>query len=95
MTIQNLHESTTKYKMDVDKKQRALEFKEGDFVWAVLTKDKFPISEYNKLAAGKIGLVEIIEKINPDAYKLKLPGHINMFDVFNFKHLVPFTSDSF
>jgi hypothetical protein len=47
-----------------------------------LTKDRYPIGEYNKLAASKIGLVEIIEKINLDASQLKLPNHINMFDVF-------------
>jgi hypothetical protein len=63
-------------------------------VWAVLTKDKFPIGEYNKLAARKIGLVEILEKINLNAYRLKLLSHIKTFDVFNVKYLVPFIGDS-
>jgi hypothetical protein len=71
-----------------------LEFEEGDFVWAVLTKDRFLVGEYNKLAAHKIGLVEIVKKINPNAYQLKLPSHIKTSDVFNIKHLVPFTGDS-
>jgi hypothetical protein len=73
MTTQNLQESTAKYKASADKKRRAVEFEEGDFVWAVLTKDRFPVGEYNKLAARKIGPVEVIEKINPNAYRLKLP----------------------
>jgi hypothetical protein len=30
-------------------------------VWVVLTKDRFPIGEYNKLAARKIGPVEIVK----------------------------------
>jgi hypothetical protein len=71
-----------------------LEFEEGDFVQAVLTKDRFPVGEYNKLTGCKIGLVEIVKKINPNAYQLKLPSHIKTSDVFNIKHLVPFTRHS-
>jgi hypothetical protein len=37
-------------------------------VWAILKKDRFPVGEYNKLAARKLGPIEIIEKINPNAY---------------------------
>jgi hypothetical protein len=62
-------------------------------MWAILTKDRFPVREYKKLTARKVGLIEIIEKINPNAYQLKLPSHIKMFDVFNVKHLVPFIDD--
>jgi hypothetical protein len=94
LTIKNLQESTTKYKVTVDKKWRPLQFEEGDFVWAVLTKDCFPIGQYNKLAVHKIGLVEIVKKINTNAYQLKLPSHIKTSDVFNIKHLVLFIEDS-
>nr|GEY56113.1 putative reverse transcriptase domain-containing protein [Tanacetum cinerariifolium] len=66
----------------------------GDFVWAVLTKDRFSVGEYNKLSAKKIGPLEIVEKINPNAYRLKLPSHIRCSDVFNVKHLVPYYGDS-
>ncbi|GAA0143744.1 hypothetical protein LIER_04354 [Lithospermum erythrorhizon] len=48
-TLQNIHEvvckkleeTTSKYKFDTDKKRRLVEFDVGDFVWAVLTKDRF------------------------------------------------------
>ena len=63
-------------------------------MWAILTKDRFPVGEYNKLAAHKVGPIEIIKKINPNAYRLKLPSYIKTFDVFNVKHLVPFIDDS-
>ena len=63
-------------------------------MWVVLTKDHFPASEYNKLSTKKIGPVEVIEKINPNAYRLKLPNHVRTADVFNVKHLIPFTGDS-
>lgn len=72
----------------------AVEFEVGDFVWAILTKDHFLAHEYSKLAAKKIGLVEIVKKINPNAYRLQLPSHVHTFDVFNVNHLVPLISDS-
>jgi hypothetical protein len=83
-----------KYKAEVNRKRHPLEFKEGDFVWAVLTKDQFAFGEYNKLVALKISQVKIVKKINPNVYKLKFPSHIKTSDVFNVKHLVPFIEDS-
>jgi hypothetical protein len=94
LTIQKLQESTGKYKASANKKRRAVEFEEGDFVWAILTKDRFPVEEYNKLATRKVGPIEIIAKINPNAYRLKLPSHIKTSNVFNVKHLVPFIEGS-
>ncbi|KAI5339681.1 hypothetical protein L3X38_018953 [Prunus dulcis] len=73
---------------------RKLRIEDCDFVWAILTKDRFPAGEYNKLDARKSGQVEIVAKINPNAYRLKLPSHIRTADVFNFKHLFPYHGDS-
>jgi hypothetical protein len=67
---------------------------EGDFVRAVLTKKRFPMGEYNKLVAKKIGPLEIVGKINLNAYRLKLPSHMKTSDVFNVKHLVLYIGDS-
>lgn len=53
-----------KYKTSADKKRHAMEFDKGDFVWAVLIKERFPVGEYSKLAKRKIGPMEMIEKIN-------------------------------
>ncbi|KAH7575643.1 hypothetical protein JRO89_XS02G0176800 [Xanthoceras sorbifolium] len=89
-TYQALIKSSAKYKADADKKQRAVEFEVGDYVWAILTKERFPTGEYNKLLARKIGPLEIVEKINSNTYRLKLPSHIRTSDVFNVKHLVPY-----
>ncbi|GJS16820.1 putative nucleotidyltransferase, ribonuclease H [Tanacetum coccineum] len=83
-----------KYKQDADQKRRQVDFEVGDFFWAVLTKDHFPIGEYNKLSAKKIGPLEIVEKINSNAYHLKLPSHIRCSDVFNVKYLLPYHGDS-
>ncbi|GKE90601.1 hypothetical protein Tco_1571696, partial [Tanacetum coccineum] len=91
---ENLVRANSKYKQDADHKRRHVDFEEGDFVWAVLTKDRFPIGEYNKLSAKKVGSVEIVEKINSNAYHLKLPSYIRCSDVFNVKHLIPYHGDS-
>ncbi|GKC98511.1 putative reverse transcriptase domain-containing protein [Tanacetum coccineum] len=44
--------------------------------------------------AKKIGPLKIVEKINSNAYRLKLPSHIRYFDVFKVKHLLPYHGDS-
>lgn len=75
----NLETSTTKQK--------------SDLVWAVLTKDRFKPGTYNKLKSRKIGPLTIAEKINNNAYRLQLPPHMNIANVFNVKHLVPYVAE--
>lgn len=89
----NLEAATAKYKAAVDSHRRDVEFNVGDLVWAVLTKDRFKPGTYNKLKSRKIGPLEIVEKINNNAYRLKLPPHMHTADVFNVKHLVPFVAE--
>ncbi|GJV36248.1 hypothetical protein Tco_1408725 [Tanacetum coccineum] len=48
----------------------------------------------SEFIAKKIGPLEIVEKINSNAYRLKLPSHIRCSDVFNVKHLLPYHGDS-
>ncbi|PKI56654.1 hypothetical protein CRG98_022942 [Punica granatum] len=63
----NLQNAAMKYKAVADRRRRHVEFEVGDFVWAVLTKDRFSAGDYHKLVARKIGLVErvcrIVQKI--------------------------------
>lgn len=90
----NLELSSAKYKKVADVKRRLVVFEPGDLVWVVLTKERFPAREYNKLKAKKIGPVEIIERINDNAYRVRLPPHLRTSDVFNVKHLSPFHGDN-
>ncbi|KAE8715853.1 putative Quercetin 3-O-methyltransferase 1 [Hibiscus syriacus] len=84
---QTIHESNTKYKTRVDNHRRQVLFDVGDFVWAVLTRDRFPVGECNKLKDRKIGPCEVVQKINDNAYRLRLPSHLKTSDVFNVKYL--------
>ena len=52
------------------------------------------MGEYNKLVARKIGPLEILEKINPNAYRLKLPSDMRTSNVFNVKHLVQYRGEN-
>jgi hypothetical protein len=92
---ERLEKSNERYKQMADKKRRGVVFKEGDFVYAVLTKDRFPVGTYNKLKARKIGPVEILKRINDNAYRLKLPENVHTSDVFNIKHLIPYCGEDF
>lgn len=62
--------TTVKYKQAADKHRREVHFEIGDLIWAVLTKERFPVRQYNKLKPRKIGPVQVIEKINANAYRL-------------------------
>lgn len=55
LTYDQLVASTAKYKTAAVRHCRHVEFNVRDKVWAVLTKDRFPLHEYNKLKARKIG----------------------------------------
>lgn len=90
----HLTASASKYKAAADKKQRELLFEPGDLVWVVLTKDCIPAGEYNKLNNHKIGPVEVLARINPNAYRVRLPPHLRTSDVFNVKHLFPYHGDN-
>ena len=90
----NLVQAIAKYKLSVDKKRHHMEFEVGDFFLEVLTKDQFSVGDYNKLSAKKIRSAEVIEKMNPNVYRLKLPSHVQTADIFNVKHLIPYVGDS-
>ena len=49
----------------------------------------FQAGEYNKLKERKIGPCEVLQKINDNAYRLRLSSHLKTSDVFNVKHLSP------
>lgn len=93
-TVAHLEATTAKYKEVADKKWRQVDFEVGDFFWIVLTKERVSSNEYNKLKPKTIGPVEILEKINSNAYRFKLPSHIHTADVFNVKHIIPYTGDN-
>lgn len=53
----------------MDKGRGLVIFEVGDYVWVVLTRDRYPTGEYNKLSARKIGPCKLLERINDIAYR--------------------------
>lgn len=90
---QRLADSNARYKQAANKKRREVIFEPGDFVWAVMMKEHHPIGEYRKLTDRKIGPLEVLERLNNHAYRLKLSSHFKTSDVFNIKHLIPYVGD--
>lgn len=91
---QHLEASASKYKQAADSKRREVLFEPCDLVWVYLTKERLPLREYNKLKSKKIGPVEVLERINSNAYRVKLPDHLRTSNVFNVKHLSRFHGDN-
>ncbi|GJR26767.1 putative reverse transcriptase domain-containing protein [Tanacetum coccineum] len=61
---ENLVRANSKYKQDADHKRRHVDFEEGDFIWAILTKDRFIIFLLDQVGLlRKIGPAEdIVER---------------------------------
>nr|GEU30846.1 hypothetical protein [Tanacetum cinerariifolium] len=69
--IRNTHEqvklhieaNNAKYKAVADVHRRRVLFKEGDYVWAILTKDRLPAESNVKLHDRKVGPCQILKKM--------------------------------
>ncbi|GKV14324.1 hypothetical protein SLEP1_g25219 [Rubroshorea leprosula] len=99
--IKKLHEEvheklqcqTIKYKAHHDKHRRKVVYKEGDWVWIYLRKERFPNQPNAKLSPRADGPFQIVKKINDNAYKIKLPGDYGVSATFNVTDLSPYYED--
>jgi hypothetical protein len=62
----------------------------GDLVWLHLRKERFPNLRKSKLMSHADGHFKILEKINDNAYKLKLPLEFGVSPTFNISDLRPY-----
>lgn len=90
----NMEMAASKYKAAADLKHHEVSLEVGDVVWMVLTKEILPLHEYNKFKFHKIGPQEVLECINANVYRVKLPPHLCTSDFFNVKHMSPFRGDN-
>ncbi|GAB2229874.1 hypothetical protein Drorol1_Dr00014130 [Drosera rotundifolia] len=69
---QKLQESVVTYKQQADRHRRRVIFQPGDYVWAFLPPERQPAGSYHKINDRKFGTLEVLARINHNAYKLKL-----------------------
>lgn len=97
-TMKKLHEDVKKriekanesYKARANKFKKPREFNVGDLVWLHLRKERFPAKRKNKLMPRSEGPFEVVERVGPNAYKLKLLGDFGVHATFNVGDLAPF-----
>ncbi|KAE8695306.1 hypothetical protein F3Y22_tig00110721pilonHSYRG00071 [Hibiscus syriacus] len=59
----------------------------GHFSPKTYEMSKYLLGIHEQLKDRKIGPCEVVQKINDNAYRLRLPSHLKTSDVFNVKHL--------
>ncbi|GLU23899.1 hypothetical protein SLE2022_398740 [Rubroshorea leprosula] len=90
---EKLQRQTIRYKAHHDKHRKKVVYKEGDWVWIHLRKERFPNRPNVKLSPRADGPFQIVEKINDNAYKIKLPGDYGVSATFNVADLSPYYED--
>ncbi|GKV33824.1 hypothetical protein SLEP1_g42275 [Rubroshorea leprosula] len=90
---EKLQRQTIRYKAHHDKHRKKVVYKEGDWVWIHLRKERFPNRPNVKLSPRADGPFQIVEKINDNAYKIKLPSDYEVFATFNVADLSPYYED--
>ena len=86
LIIRKLHETTKvniermneKYRIAASKGRKEIKLEPGDLVWLHLRKYRFPELRKSKLMPRVAGPYKIIEKINDNTYKLKLPSEFGL-----------------
>jgi len=101
--IQKLHElvkakiekTTLSYTAQANKHKREKLFKPGDLVWIHLRKERFPSKRKTKLMPRADGPLEVLEKINDNAYKVEFSGDYGVSAMFNVLDLSPYEADDY
>lgn len=92
---EQIKKAQAQYKYHADKKREPTpDIKPGDYVWLV-SQNVQTTRPCRKLDYKKLGPFEVTEKINPVAFRLKLPPAWRIHDVFHVSLLVPFKRNRF
>ncbi|XP_020963864.1 uncharacterized protein LOC110265283 [Arachis ipaensis] len=89
--------SKSRQKRYADRRQKPLEFKEGDHVFlkVIPTTGVGRAIKTKKLNLRCIGLFQILKRIGPIVYQMALPAHLsNLHDVFHISQLQKYSFDA-
>jgi len=73
-----------------NKGRKEVLFKEGDWVWLHLGKERFATQRKSKLLPRGDGPFQILKRINNNSHELDLPSSYNVSNSFNVSDLSPF-----
>lgn len=71
------------YHSRANQHEKQILYEEGDFVWIHLGHESFPARRFGKLKPRGDDPFRVLQRINDNTYKIKLPGHYNVYTVFN------------
>jgi hypothetical protein len=92
-TKENIEKMNETYKTTGSKGRKEVKLEPGDLVWLHLRKDHFPKLRKSKLMSRADGPFKILEKVNDNAYKLKLPPDFGVNPIFNIADLTPYMGE--
>jgi hypothetical protein len=92
-TKENIEKMSEKYRLVGNQGRKEVKFEPGDLVWLHLRKDRFPDLRKSKLIPRAARPYKILEKINDNTYKLKLPPEFDISPTFNISDLKPYLGE--
>ncbi len=75
------------YAQSMNKRRKQVHFKAYDLVWIYLWKERFPSKRKSKLMPWVERPFRVKEKVNDNAYKIKLPDDYSVSATFNVRDL--------
>ena len=73
-----LEATNAKYKAATGLHKKHVAFEFGDLIWVLISKDRRPKGEYDKLRQRKYGPCRVLKRINHNAYEIELPSHLSI-----------------
>lgn len=83
----HIMKQTDRYCKQANKHRKYIDFKEGDFVWVHLRKERFPPGKYAKLKDRAAGPFKVLRRIGENAYEIDLPAEYEVSRTFNVSDL--------
>jgi len=90
-----IEKSNASYQAQANKHKKGVVFQPEDLVWVHLRKERFPSKRKSKLMPRANGPFEILERVNDNAYKVKLPKDYGVSATFNVANLSPYLEDDY
>jgi len=80
---ERIEKFNTQAMQQANKHKKEVHFQAGDLVWIHMGKERFPSKHKSKIIPRLDGPFEILEKVEPNAYKVDFPGEYGVSATFN------------